>query len=81
MTAEAAATISQDRVRVWINRNKRENIACTPMVMLSVEHGGPNNGRLVVNAIEEKELTDPQLLLLLEGATAMLRARMAAKTN
>lgn len=61
MTPFVAATISKDRLRGWQRRNEREQLPCTPVVLVNVSHP---SGQIVLNTTGELPLSDVRLLLL-----------------
>lgn len=74
MTAFAAAQISKDRLRLWQKRNEHEGIACTPAILVSLRHD--DGGTLILNTVEEQDLSDEFLRGLLLMAADELQKRI-----
>ena len=73
MTAFAAAQISKDRLTQWQRRNAREQIVCTPAVLVNLTQGD-QCGQIVLNTVED--LSDEQVLCILQRAVRVLSGKI-----
>ena len=81
MTPFAAATITSDRLKKWARRNQREELTCTPAVLVNIDHNAPpDTGKVfVVNTVEN--LNDEAVATLLERAAHAIRSQLVRKSN
>lgn len=73
MTTTAASQITKDRLRLWQKRNEREQLPCTPFLLINVMHG-EKSGDLVINTVET--VTDNDVMVLLRKAVQTLEAQI-----
>lgn len=74
MTAQAAAIITKDRVRVWQKTNERKGLAITPVLLVNVGHG-EQNGQIHLNVTEDMPMK--AIVAFLEAALAHAKSRAA----
>lgn len=68
MSPFAAAEITKDRLRLWQKRNEREQMACTPAVLVNIRHEEAHLGQVVLNITEDVSLEQVYALLVRAAA-------------